>query len=832
MPFSNKFGNFEGMKCGLMHIINDLPVPVPLRNVNLNVKVVDFIAQVIIEQDYVNKESNAIEVSYSFPVEESAAITNFNASIDGHEIEGEVKKRQEAKADYDRAMFEGNSAILLEETAPDIFSMKLGQLKAGSGAKIKLTYIMELPVEEKAIKLTVPTTIAPRYIPSSDNSEAAKEIAKLSYNSENEGKVPLSIHIQSVMQGKIKKIFSPSHNLTSQIEPNPDENGQFLAKTGLENAATDIMNRDLIVLIESENNEKPVVFVEKDKDSTAALISLIPSFKLEDQKVELIFLVDRSGSMQGPSIQEAKKALQLFLHSMPADCYFNIWSFGSRFTSLFEQSKAYDDSTLEKAKKHVAKMNADLGGTEVFRPLEAIFKERTIEGHAKQIFLLTDGAVSNDNAVIDLVKKNSNSCRLFTLGLGSSASRHLVKGVARAGNGTSIFSSLNEDLRPKVMTLLKNSLMPSLTNVKVSWNKDSDQKMISSSASTVRSLLGFGKPSETTKDDKNEDYEPGVLFDGTRMLHFKIFNEKDLQEPLEKVIVSAQAPDGPLSIEIPISKESYLNHGQLVHQMAARKRIQDLEEKLSNYFNANHNDIKEEIIELSLKFHIASTHTSFVGVDKDTRKTILEPAMRSRQVHQEIPQGFGQSYCFMAPPPQCSDSNVSRAAPMAMCRSSAPIGPLRSSLKKRSGGMMDRCASIPRSLMAPGSVMSFGAEKTSVDMSIDAEESDDDFGMFIDGDDLSKLIQLQMANGSFKYGQILTNLTGFSEAVLKQKCPENVKLDIWMTCIATILMQDKFEKNKDMWELVAEKARKFVKLNCDKTFEDLSKIVAKEVPTK
>ena len=60
-------------------------------------------------------------------------------------------------------MVEGNTAIILEETAPDIFSMMLGQLKPGAGAKVKLTYIMELPVEDKSIRLTIPTTIAPRY---------------------------------------------------------------------------------------------------------------------------------------------------------------------------------------------------------------------------------------------------------------------------------------------------------------------------------------------------------------------------------------------------------------------------------------------------------------------------------------------------------------------------------------------------------------------------------------------------------------------------------------------------------------------------------------------
>ena len=131
------------------------------------------------------------------------------------------------------------------------------------------------------------------------------------------------------MKGKIKKITSPSHSLKNDIKESADENGQYLATCCLENGTTDIMDRDLVVLIESDDYDKPVVFIEKGKDSIATLVSLIPSFKLDEQDVEVIFLVDRSGSMGGESMQQAKKALQLFLHSIPTSCYFNIWSFGS-----------------------------------------------------------------------------------------------------------------------------------------------------------------------------------------------------------------------------------------------------------------------------------------------------------------------------------------------------------------------------------------------------------------------------------------------------------------------------------------------------------------------
>jgi len=849
MPFVNHFGKFQDLQCGLIHIIRGLPVPVPLRKVHLNVKIVDFVAEVSIVQDYVNAESNPIEVQYSYPVEESAAIIGFEATIDGTEIEAIVKGKEEAKAEYDQAMRQGNSAILLDETAPDIFSMKLGQLKPGAGAQVKLTYIMELPVEDKYMRLSVPTTIAPRYIPPTDNSEAAQEIAKLTYNS-NGAKTPLIINIETFMKSKIKKITSPSHDLKTEMKN--QEQGQFHAISTL-NDFTDVMDRDLVVLIDGEDQGTPVVFVEEMEDSVAAMVSLIPSFKLDEQKTELIFLVDRSGSMgwnEQSSIEQAKKALQLFLHSMPSNCYFNIWSFGSQFSSLFPTSQKYDDDTLAHAKSHVLTMEANYGGTEVFAPLKSIFEQKAIKDYAKQIFLLTDGAVSNDQQVFSLVKNNGLNSRVFTLGLGASASRHLVKGVARAGNGSSIFATLQEDLRPKVLTLLKNALMPSLTNVQVLWNdeklKDGNGK---EEIQKKRTLLGFNKPMDLTKNAKNGGDKIGVLFDGSRMLHFKTF-EKDFK--LSKVTVTAQAPDGPLSIEVPIDDTCHLQAGKFLHQMATRRKIQDIED------DGLIHESKDEVKTLALKYGIASKFTSFIGVDKSTRKPLLEPAMQTRHVSQEVPRGFGGGFAFgsaprMAMMPSYAGSklrSVQRSAPppmMMMCqqpkdqmqsgslfgtaasvamfqpqpRSSSLFGgaanysgPLRSSLKKRRSRSRSRSRSremiVPESEEESSKVYDCDSDESQNDMSFslfDSTDSTENLQPKVVKDPLEALIELQLANGSFKYGSGL----GISEEELKKSCPESISNEVWMTAYVIGLLAKKFAKDKDLWELVANKAKNFVK---------------------
>ena len=709
----------------------------------------------------------------------------------------------------------------------------------------------------------------------------------MTYNTEGEkGQIPLHINIDSVMKGKITKITSPSHTLESEIKELADENGQYLAKTSLGDTTTDVMDRDLVIFIQSEDNNKPVVFVEKSKDSLAALVSLIPSFKLDNQNVELIFLVDRSGSMGGESINQAKGALELFLHSIPADCYFNIWSFGSRFSSLFENgSKKYDDFTLAEAKSHTNQMTANFGGTEVYRPLEAIFNEKSIPGYAKQIFLLTDGDVSNDHSVIKLVKDHCKKARVFSLGLGSSASRHLVKGVARAGNGTSIFASLNEDLRPKVMTLLKNALMPSLTNVEILWNNKKEQTS-NTTLKKERTLLGFNKPDTDITAKKTSS--PGVLFDGSRMLAFKIF---DKDETLVNITITAEAPDGPLTVSIPIDNNCYLNSGKLVHQMAARRQIQDLEEN-SSYLS---DEITEEMSDIALKHSIASKYTSFVGVDKKTRKSILEPAMSSRQIHQEVPLGYG-SYDSFGPPdrfrsmPQRSMAMAS--APMSyQCRIDANIDDLsveRSS--KRSGG--PRFKSSRRSKGFPGASMfasmasmvtsTFGASATTsspsdnptedaiCSMSPDMTKSSgvirevidyacsEDSDSNSDSDDgwssnprtrssgatlastdgkstslpqketsknesLTNLIHLQLANGSFKFGQALENLIGMSEQELMEKCYKGEDSTTWITAVAFATLEKFFPNDKDLWDLVANKAKLFIQKHVKNNFDEIIK---------
>ena len=148
---------------------------------------------------------------------------------------------------------------------------------------------------------------------------------------------------------------------------------------------------------------------------------------------EIVFLIDCSGSMGGQNIRMAKEALSILLNSLPIDSTFNIVRFGSTMQLLFHSSQPYTDSTLEQARHLVRDLEADLGGTEILPALQAILKQPNQDcKRLRQLFILTDGAVSNSQECIQLARAEKKNARVFTLGIGASADRHLVKGLARA----------------------------------------------------------------------------------------------------------------------------------------------------------------------------------------------------------------------------------------------------------------------------------------------------------------------------------------------------------------------------------------------------------------
>jgi hypothetical protein len=188
----------------------------------------------------------------------------------------------------------------------------------------------------------------------------------------------------------------------------------------------------------------------------------------ESTKQEYIFVLDCSGSMKGHRIEQAKECLKLFLHSLPADGYFNIVCFGSHCNSLWQSSRAVIDENVRSAGSYVADRWAVLGGTKITKPLAWILKTPAqFPKKKRQLFILTDGEDFYPDQVMRLVMERAEDIRCSTIGLGRGADPGLVKEIASRTNGCYDFVYSGVDLRSKVIPQLEAAMSVPIENVGV-----------------------------------------------------------------------------------------------------------------------------------------------------------------------------------------------------------------------------------------------------------------------------------------------------------------------------------------------------------------------------
>ena len=431
---------------------------VALRGVRIDAALRGPTAEVTVTQRYRNDEATPVEAVYLFPLDEGAAVCGFEARLDGKVIVGRVLEREQAFEAYDDAMAGGHGAYLLDQERPDVFTASVGNLAPGSEVELTLRYVALVEREDDALRFTLPTTVAPRYVPARGAEVGQPEHEKL--NAPHARDVPYGLAVSvAVDTPGLRQLASPTHPIETTLRE-----GGADVRLGQDVVALD---RDFVLRVTAD--PAPQALVAREDDGTrVALLTFAPTAPAPEP-MDVVFLLDRSGSMNGRSIEEAKKALLLAIRALSPGDRFDVIGFGSRHESLFGEPVPYAERTLEGATRLVSRMKANLGGTEILAPLrEALAAPRAHEG-ARRIVLLTDGQVGNEGEIIALARAERAGARVFTLGIGAAASRHLVKGVARASRGASAFIAPGERIEPKVLSLFAKLRTPPVDDLRIDW---------------------------------------------------------------------------------------------------------------------------------------------------------------------------------------------------------------------------------------------------------------------------------------------------------------------------------------------------------------------------
>ncbi|MGD9899381.1 MAG: VIT and VWA domain-containing protein [Calditrichaceae bacterium] len=580
---------------------------VPLMGVTVNGELLGRGAKLIIRQKFRNNEKRAIEAVYKFPLPESSAISGFRVWIGERLIDGKIEEREKAFEKYDDSLMAGDGAYLLDEERPNIFTLSVGNLNPGMEVTVEIELVMLLDTEGLNYRLTLPTTIAPRYIPGHMQHDQGIPIQSL-VNPPYVPEVPygLSMMLRIHHNGKLASVESISHPIRIKLHEK---------HVGVEFVSDSVaMDRDFILVIDPGESESGAAYFCKDGSYSYWQLDFAThqnGFAAETGSNEVIFLLDCSGSMSGDSIREAKKALEICLKALPPTCKFNVYRFGSSFNSFFVKSQDYSEYNLTSALDKLAKTEAILGGTEIFNPLREIYDTSPAKDR-RTIVIITDGEVGNEQEIIDLAASNCSHTKVFSIGIGTGPNEHLIKGVARAGDGGAEFVYPGERIEPKVLRIFNRITSPGLEIESISWDGE---------------------------DSEQAPATPTIFADAVST----IFTRRSSTDSIpSRIIVSGRA--GAVMKEWHFDVTEIAPENMPLPQLWARERIRDLEEtELRSGSQQQKRKLlksNDMVIELSKEYGILSKFTSYLGIEKRKRSEKTSGEVKLRIIPTPITTGW------------------------------------------------------------------------------------------------------------------------------------------------------------------------------------------------
>jgi len=440
-----------------------------LRSVEIEGQLDGLLLTMKTRQHYKNTGKTNLEAVYTFPLPWGATLLGLNAEIDGHRLQGTVMEKQKATQRYEKAIDEGDTPIMVERSARGLYSANMGNLKPGESAVIEIEYAQLLRFEQGQIRITIPTTVAPRY---GDEHEVGGLAAHQSAEADMLAQYPLTMTITLTGEIALAAVQSPSHPVSLARQ------GEALV-VGLTDGA--FLDRDFVLLLQGLQGQS-FATVASDGEGFAVLASFCPTMPEQTKEPLLLkVLVDCSGSMGGDSISAARKALHEVLKELDDEDWISFSRFGSSVVHDLPGLVSCKAGNIKKVASLIAKTEADLGGTEMNDALlstfnqstgpdwQQLFGAKTKSSRHQDVLLITDGEIWNVEEVIQTA--NASGHRVFAIGVGSAPGESLLREVAEKTGGACELVSPTQDAADVIMRMFRRLRSPRCDDVKVDWGQ-------------------------------------------------------------------------------------------------------------------------------------------------------------------------------------------------------------------------------------------------------------------------------------------------------------------------------------------------------------------------
>ena len=647
-----------------------------LKETRVEADISGVLARVRVSQVFRNPFSNPMEAVYLFPLPENSAVDAYSFQIGERLIVGEVKAREEARQEYQRAKTEGRKAALLEQERANIFTQSVANIPANSEVVIHLEYVQSLEVDEDRYMFRFPMVVAPRYMPGTPvarpnlgrgwarDTDQVPDASRITTQTPPDGKrsgndVFITVKIEGGMP--IQQIVPVTHEVDVQSL------SETCSLVTLKNQSI-IADQDFVLeyrLAGEQSTLASLVHRESQEQDGYVMLALQPKWSIESSEIasrEVHLVLDISGSMNGPAISQMRLFAEKVLDHLNSQDSFQVVAFNNRSVPFRPSAVHADEANIQAAKQFVRGLQPG-GGTNLLSALEvALGGGHDEASRPRYLFLMTDALVGNDHSVLQYVQASKfQDARVFPVAFGASPNDYLIRRAAEIGRGFSMQVTNHDNATAIAEHFNELTSLPYMTDLQIDWGGLSVQDQVPARLPDLyagKPLIVLGRYPRSGA--------------GTVTLKGNVLGEAVQME---------------LELELPDQEDGHDSLGTIW----ARQRIRQIWNRDVGKQTAAG---KAEITQLGLTHQLVTQYTSFIAVEKE----LTDPP--EEKLVSEVVSG--------EPPEEAQKVEPGKRNPLSKNadpnQKTSPKTSVSGSPASRSGSSASRpqAAQAPRQASAPG----------------------------------------------------------------------------------------------------------------------------------
>ncbi len=562
-----------------------LPPPPPatykISEIAVDARLSNQVAQVQVSQSFVNTGSRPLEVSFVFPLPYDGAVDSLTLLVDGKEYPAQLLPAAKARELYESIVRKNKDPALLEWMGTGLFKTNVFPVPPGAKRTVTLTYSQLLRMQEGLSDFLFPLSTA-------------------KYTSEAVDKISFRVTLETA--DDLKNIYSPTHEV--KVKRSGDRRATVTYTAEKELPTSDFR---LFYDLGRGNVSTRVLSYRPDKDDDGYFLLLTtPKIQAKEEKLPpktAVFVVDRSGSMSGVKIEQARGALESVLGNLRKGDLFNVIAYDSAVESFRPELQRYDEKTRAEALGFVEGIYAG-GSTNIDEALRTALGQLNDSKRPSYVIFLTDGlptaGETDESKIVQRAKEaNRVRARIFSLGVGYDVNSRLLDKLVRENFGQSEYVRPDEDIEDRVSRLYRRIEAPVLTDVALEFTFDEQP--------------GRAKP-------VNRVYPKGAfdLFAGEQLVMVGRYHATGQAKVVVKGAISGkeQTYDFPAKLV----KKSDDQSLAFIEKLWAVRRVGEILDELD--LKGKNQELIEELVKLSTRHGILTPYTSFLA-DENTSVTDL-----------------------------------------------------------------------------------------------------------------------------------------------------------------------------------------------------------------